>query len=221
MSVEQMRARHHASNAGSHDDCFGISLSLTTNSIAMQDPISVEILEQCRLQDRKAQRILYEKLFSSSMRVCKRYSSNQEEAMEILNAGFLKVFTQLEKFNGKGSFEGWVHRIMVNTSMDHLRAEKKYHSLFISREDFEYLPEEESINQEDYSDVSLDIMYGMIRNLPQASQMVFNLYVFDNYSHEEISHELGIAEGTSKWHLSNARKILQKEISGLMLNQRK
>ena len=216
MSLEQKRAKHSASSAGSSVDCFDLSLGTTSNTASMQETISAEILEQCRLNDRKAQRYLYERLFSGAMKVCKRYSSHPEEAMEMLNAGFLKVFTQIDKYNHKGSFEGWVHRIMVNTALDYLRNEKKYRDLFVNTDTPAEIAEESYPDQMETMDVDLDIIYGMIGELPPASRMVFNLYVFENFSHNEISQETGITVGTSKWHLNNARKMLQEKLYTLM-----
>lgn len=178
----------------------------------MQQLISKEILENCRLNDRKAQRTVYETLFTTSMRVCKRYCNNQEEAMEVLNTGFLKVFTQLEKYSGKGSFEGWVHRIMVNTALDHLRNERKYHDHLMFSEKLEEFPEDDNDEEPENIEITLDALYGMIAELPPATRMVFNLYVFEDFSHEEISQELGISTGTSKWHLHSARNLLQQSV---------
>ncbi|MHC1706396.1 MAG: RNA polymerase sigma factor [Bacteroidales bacterium] len=181
----------------------------------MQDLISQEIINDCRLHDRKAQRLVYERLFSSSMRVCKRYCKNQEEAMEVLNSGFLKVFTQIDKFSGNGSFEGWIYRIMVNTAMDHIRSEKKFRDHLSVSDDLENLAEEETVDEQDFNNLDLDTLYLMINGLPPASRMVFNLYVFDGFSHDDIGRELGISAGTSKWHLSNARKLLQNSIKSV------
>lgn len=211
-----MSAKQKVNNAGSLNDCYALSLESNSSLKYMQEIISKEILENCRLQDRKAQRMVYEKLFSSSMRICKRYCHNPEVAMEILNNGFMKVFTQLEKYTGKGSFEGWVHRIMVNSALDYLRSEKKYKDQFINTNYLQDIPEDATEEQQDYSDISLDILYGMINDLPPASKIVFNLYVFENYSHIEISNELGISVGTSKWHLYSARKILQDKLKNVL-----
>ncbi|MCX6269966.1 MAG: RNA polymerase sigma factor [Bacteroidetes bacterium] len=176
--------------------------------------VSPDIINLCRKNDRKAQRQVYEKLFASSMRVCKRYCNGTEEAMEVLNTAFLKVFTQLDKYGGKGSFEGWVHRIMVNTSLDHLREEKKHHSHFIYPEKMDDVPDEET-DELEYNDIELDSLYRMIGELPPVSRLVFNLYVFENFSHTEIGRELGISVGTSKWHLSFARKFLREKVKAV------
>ena len=121
-----MRTGDVDENTLRHNDGFVISLHSKESPKPMPQLITHEILEGCKMNDRKAQRTVYERLFPSSMRICKRYCPGHEEAMEVLNTGFLKVFTQIEKYGGKGSFEGWVHRIIVNTALDHLRKEKKY-----------------------------------------------------------------------------------------------
>ena len=212
MGSKQKRGNSAACNESSRDDCYDLSLSETTNLKNMQEIISEEIVDQCRLNDRKAQRIVYEKLFPSSMRVCKRYCSSHEEAMEVLNSGFLKVFTQINQFGQKGSFEGWVHRIMVNSCLNYLRAEKKFHDHHLVLAQIQDISVEEDLEIQDYADISLEKLYELIHELPPASRMVFNLFVFENYSHDEIGKELNISAGTSKWHLSNARNMLQQKI---------
>ncbi|MEI6575420.1 MAG: sigma-70 family RNA polymerase sigma factor [Bacteroidota bacterium] len=213
MGIPQLRSKHKAFNAGSHNDCFALSLPETTSPEPMQIGISKEMIENCRHNDRKAQHSVYKQLFSNSLKICKRYSNSPDEAAEVLNSGFLKVFTQIDQYNGKGSFEGWVSRIMVNTSLDHLRNEKKYHEHFIFPENLGEIPAEESSDFQVQEEISLDVLYQMIHELPPASRMVFNLFVFEDFSHEEISKELGISIGTSKWHLSSARKSLQEKIT--------
>jgi len=212
MGAIPLTVKQQAISTGNYNDCFDLPLAITHSPKPMQQSTPSALIESCKTNDRKAQRILYESFYSSSMRVCKRYCNNYDNAMEVLNAGFLKVFTQLDKYTGKGSFEGWVHHIMVNTALDQLRKEKKFHTQFVNMEEFPEMEDEESRDDEDYREISLEEMYRMIQDLPPASRMVFNLYVFDNYSHDEISKALTISPGTSKWHLSSARKTLQEKI---------
>ncbi len=183
----------------------------------MQNLISAEVIHQCRLKDRKAQRTVYEKLFTPSMKVCRRYCRNSEDAMEVLNSGFLSVFTQIDQYNGKGSFEGWVHRIMVNKALDHVRTEKKKNEYFTLSEHLDDFPEEETTEEIDIQSVDIESLYNMIGELPPASRMVFNLYVFEEFSHNEIAKTMGISAGTSKWHLSNARRILKNKVSSIYI----
>lgn len=177
----------------------------------MSELINNMLIENCRNNDRKAQHMVYKTLYSTSIRVCKRYCSSDEEAMEVLNSGFLKVFTHIGDYSGKGSFEGWVHRIMVNTALDYIRKEKMHlHNV-------EFADSMDIIDDNDGNDsfpinIDINILYVMIRELPLASRAVFNLYVFEENSHSEIAMKLGISAGTSKWHLSNARKILKEKI---------
>ncbi len=153
------------------------------------------------------------------MAVCKRYTRNEDQAKDILQDGFIKVFKNIGKFGFNGSFEGWVRRIIVNTAIDFTRKAKNDYLLMNedqSIEDFEndLLDEDE---EEEYN-IPLkvgDVIEGM-GQLSTAYRTVFNLYVFENYSHQEIADALGISVGTSKSNLAKARgnlkKILTKEL---------
>ncbi len=186
----------------------------------MPEKVGTDLIQACGNNDRKAQRRLYELLFPAAMRICRRYCSNGEEAMEVLNTGFLKVFNQIGSYRGQGSFEGWVKRIMVNAALDHVRKEGRYRQQFTRTDHFEDFTEELP-GEEILESIGLASLYGLIGELPTVSRTVFNLYVFEAYSHAEIAKELGISTGTSKWHLSNARNILKVRINALCLQQTK
>ncbi|HRY31717.1 MAG TPA: sigma-70 family RNA polymerase sigma factor [Bacteroidales bacterium] len=186
----------------------------------MPEKVGTDLIQACGNNDRTAQRRVYELLFPAAMRICKRYCSKGEEAMEVLNTGFLKVFMQLGSYRGQGSFEGWVKRIMVNTALDHVRKESKHQQQFILTDQFEEYTEDLP-GEETMSSIGIDLLYGFISELPPVSRMVFNLYVFEEYSHAAIAGELGISTGTSKWHLSNARTILKARINTFCLQESK
>lgn len=164
------------------------------------------IVQECLAGKRQAQEKLYG-LFSAKMfGICLRYCKNYDEAKDILQEGFLKVFSKLEQFNFAGSFEGWVRRIIVNTAIEKLRVQNRNVPL-------EYAPElTEDIAEEDFPLVSAAEMLGMIQELPAQYKMVFNLYVFEKMQHKEIAEMLGISEGGSKSNLSRARAILQEKV---------
>lgn len=173
-----------------------------------------QLIQSCIKKDRKAQYLLYKRYFAFLMSVCIRYKGNEEEAREVLNQGFLKVLNNLEKYSTKVPFEAWIRRIMINTIIDEYRKDKK------RKETFEYTSFEIVEQYSDYhhintADLNFDAeeLQAMIGSLPPSSQKVFNLFAIDGYSHKEISQLLGIKIGASKWHVSNARKLLRQMIS--------
>jgi RNA polymerase sigma-70 factor (ECF subfamily) len=165
-----------------------------------------DLILRCAKQDRLAQKAVFEKLFGKMYPVCKRYMKNDDDAMDVLNNGFLKVFTNIKQFSFQGSFEGWVKRIVINTAIDHIKTNSNYKMQTV----FEIEDNPGSVDNEAMATMELDEVYGMIRMLPPASQSVFNMYAIDGMSHKEIAAEMGISEGTSKWHVSFARQELKR-----------
>ena len=142
------------------------------------------------------------------MGVCLRYAKNKEEAEDFLQEGFVKVFTQLKSFKGKGALEGWIRRIIVNTIIDGLR--KK--SLMFKVVDIEEANDEARADDL-MSEVSIHDLVKMIQELAPGYRAVFNLFAVEGYSHKEIAAQLGISEGTSKSQFAMARKVLKEKIS--------
>ena len=142
--------------------------------------------------------------------VCRRYLKDDDEISQLLNTGFLKIVNGLKGYKNKIPFEAWIKRIMINTVIDHHRKNKKYKEIILYAEN---IPEHKSshlnINQADQMFDAEQLM-SLIKRLPAMTGRVFNMAAIDGYSHREISGMLGISEGTSKWHLSNARKMLQE-----------
>lgn len=139
------------------------------------------------------------------MGVCLRYSRNREEAIEILNEGFLKVFLNLDKYTQGLSFKGWVRRVMINSAIDYFRRnERHYHSLDISHA--QYASTSESI----LDTISEKEIIDAVQRLPASYRIVFNLHVIEGYKHEEIANQLNISSGTSKSNLAMARNKLKK-----------
>ena len=164
-----------------------------------------QLIENCKINDTKAQGELY-KLFSSKLfSVCLKYSRNYAEAEDNLQDAFLTIFNKIEQYKNKGSFEGWLKRITVNTVLQRYRNEKVF----------------EIINEETIEDVELDVdednlsidyLLQIIQELPDRYRLVFNLYVLDGYSHKDIANMLEINVGTSKSNLARARQILKQTI---------
>lgn len=167
-----------------------------------------EIIKLAVENNRQAQQQIYSRFSSKMLSVCRQYIKDIQLAEDVMITAFMKVFTNLSKFENKGSFEGWIRRIMVNECISYLRVQKKVKFT----EDEIYI--EESFNAID-SKFSTDQIQFLIDALPDGYKMVFNLYAIEGYKHNEIAKMLGINEGTSKSQLSHARKMLQTQINTL------
>jgi RNA polymerase sigma-70 factor (ECF subfamily) len=164
------------------------------------------LIQLAQNKDRQAQSAIYKKFSPRMFSVCRQYLKDEQKAEDLLVTAFMKVFTHIDKFENKGSFEGWIRRIMVNECISYLRVNKKI-----------YYTEEESFKEESANDLEIqssveEIQY-MIDSLPVGCKMVFNLYAIDGYKHKEIAEMLDIEEGTSKSQLAYARKMLQAMIT--------
>ncbi len=178
------------------------------------------LITGCAQNHRKSQERIYKLFYGKMMAVCRRYTKNDDQAKDILQDGFIKVFKNIEKFNFDGSFEGWVRRIVVNTAIDFTRKAKNDYLLMNENQSIEDV-ENSLLDDGDDEPYELpfsvgDVIKGM-ESLSNAYRTVFNLYVFENYTHQEIADALGINIGTSKSNLAKARanlkKILVKELT--------
>lgn len=167
-----------------------------------------ELIDLAIDNNRQAQKQIYDLYSPKMLGVCRNYISDIHHAEDILLTGFMKVFTNLKKFEHKGSFEGWIRRIMIYECIDFIRA-KKSQIIHQNNEDL-HLNENESIYE--MEEFSIDDIQYLIDNLPDGYKMVFNLYAIEGYKHQEIAAMLKISEGTSKSQLSHARKLLQNQI---------
>jgi RNA polymerase sigma-70 factor (ECF subfamily) len=167
-----------------------------------------QIVNGCIKKNAIAQEYLYNKFARKMMGVCLRYCDSEQEAEDVLQNGFITVFDKLETFNGTGSFEGWIRKIMVNTALTNIRKKKKFKQN-IALDDVEFmLPATSHIND----NFATNDLLKIIQQLPTGSRTVFNLYAIEGYSHSEIGEMLNISEGTSKSQYSRARAYLQKVI---------
>ena len=160
------------------------------------------IIKLATENNRHAQQQIYAKCAPKMLSVCRQYIKDVQQAEDVMITAFMKVFVHLKNFEGKGSFEGWIRRIMVNESISFIRAQKKVQ--FVEDQNVQ----EQSFNNIE-SNLSLDDIQFLIDALPEGYKMIFNLYAIDGYKHKEIAEMLGINEGTSKSQLSHARKMLQ------------
>jgi RNA polymerase sigma factor (sigma-70 family) len=167
-----------------------------------------ELINGCISNKREYQKLLYQKFSGKMLSICFRYCKNRQESEDILQDGFVKVFKNIDKFQGAGSFEGWIKRIIVNTALEELR--KKKRKLIVDDiEEMKFQPE--SLEKTD-SALNAKEIIKLIQALPEGYQLIFNLYVIEGYSHKEIAEMLNINEGTSRSQLSKARTYLQKMV---------
>lgn len=171
-----------------------------------------QLIIACRNNIRSAQQELYQQFAPKLMTVCLRYSHDEEAARDLLHDGFIQVFTQIDSYSGKGSFEGWMKRIIVNMAMQNYRKEKKK-ELFLENYKHEQIEEGEIDDTFDIEGVSREDVLKMIQELPTGYQTVFNLYIFEDMSYKEIAQQLGISEVSSRSQFSRAKAMLQKKVA--------
>lgn len=164
-----------------------------------------ELIEKCKEEDVKAQGELYTLYANKLYSICLKYSKNVAEAQDNLQDAFLTIFKSIGQYKNKGSFEGWMKRITVNTVLQKFRKERYFE---IVNDAIAEEPELEIEEQE----VSLDYLLKLIQELPDRYRLVFNLYVLDDFSHQEIADMIGITVGTSKSNLARARMILKNKL---------
>lgn len=168
----------------------------------------LQIIDGCIEQDRHSQELLYKKLYGFAMKICLRYADNKYEASDVLNEGFFKAFTNIEKYDKSWPFKAWLSKIMYNASIDYYRTNLKWNQT-VGLEKSDVKMNETSIEHKlDYED-----LLSMIQSLPPAYRLVFNLYAVDGYSHEEIAEMTGISASTSRSNLHKARLKLQQMLS--------
>jgi len=165
-----------------------------------------KLIIKCKKQDIKAQGELYAKFSGTLFTLCLKYSKNYAEAQDNLQDAFMTIFEKIKQYKNKGSFEGWMKRIVINTALQRYRKESV---LDIIKEDTLV---EKTVEVEVNETPTLDFLLHIIQQLPDRYRLVFNLYVLDGYSHKEIAKLLNISVGTSKSNLSRARYLLKDKI---------
>ncbi len=193
---------HHFASINSntlkpHDNCYQMPFS--KSALSEQD-----LVKGCTLNDRRVQELLYKQYCSSLMALCKSYAKNEEDAVEMLQDGFLKVFQQILSYDAsRSSLYTWMRTIMIRTAIDFLRKQNKKNISVEWKEEHEPFIEAEALQR-----MSAQQIQYMLQHLSATTRTVFNLYITEGYNHKEIGDLLKISEGTSKWHLSEARKYL-------------
>lgn len=169
-----------------------------------------DIINGCKKQNRQAQEKLYRSFYKAMMTLCVRYTKNEVDAMEVMNTGFYKVYKHIEKFDAKqASLYTWIRTIIINSCLDFIKKTKE------TKVEFGELDQaaDADVPPVVISSMSATEILKLVRSLPPATQAVFNLFVMEGYSHNEIATMMNISAGTSKWHLSEARKKLQQMIT--------
>ena len=183
------------------------SYSEATNPAELHD-----IIAGCMRNERGAQEKLYRMFHARMMGVACRYLPDRSLAEDAVNLGFLKAFKKIDRFSFQGSFEGWLRKIVLRSALDSIRENEKYNDKIVFVEKEEYI-------ERDHGDrMYYDQLLQLINTLPKTTRTVFNLSVMDGLQHKEIAELLGMSEGTSKWHLSEGRRILKEKIEKLQLN---
>ena len=178
-----------------------------------------ELIEQCRKQNGKAQKILYDRYAGLLLGICMRYVYERSEAEDILQEGFLKIFTKISEFEGRGSFEGWMKRVIVNTAITHYHKNLKHNKYHYDITDVQETKFENIVYKD--SEFTGDELLKIINSLPEGYKMIFNLYAIEGFKHKEISALLKIDINTSKSQYSRAKKLIRKKLNQLKREAKK
>ncbi|MDX1906650.1 MAG: RNA polymerase sigma factor [Bacteroidia bacterium] len=169
-----------------------------------------ELVAGCQREDPRYQRALYNRYYRLMFGVCLRYTDNRDDAQDIMQEGFVRVYKHIGTFKGQGSFEGWIRRIMIHACIEHYRRKSRHIMVSVD------YAGDVSFDAEAWSMLSMGEILSLIRELPPGYRTVFNLYAVEGYSHEEISLMLNISTGTSKSQLSRAKRLLQDRLINMM-----
>ena len=168
-------------------------------------------VQDCRKGSTRAQHKLFKYFYGSVMSICMRYAGSTDEAADMLNEGFLKVFSNLDKYENSGSFEAWLKRVVCNAALDYRRRYDKNVEL-VDIDDIQEVHLSDYYVNDAISKISSNEIVRLIQQLPPVTRMVFNMFLFEGYSHREIAQQLNITENTSAWHVNNARTRLKEEL---------
>ena len=168
-------------------------------------------VHDCRKGSTRAQHKLFKYFYGAVMSICMRYAGSTDEAADMLNEGFLKVFSNLDKYENSGSFEAWLKRVVCNAALDYRRKYDRNVNL-VDIDDVQDSHFSDYNVNDAISKISSEEIVGLIQQLPPATRVVFNMFVFEGFSHREIAQQLGISENTSAWHVNQARCCLKESI---------
>ncbi len=168
-------------------------------------------IEGCKLGNAAHQQQLYRYCFQPMMKVCLRYHKNMDDAGASYNTAMQNVLTKINQYENKGAFLGWVQKIMVNSCLNSLKQKTTFELKEITENEYNSF----IVVPDAYSNLDSKTILQLVQSLPQTSAMVFNMYVMEGFTHEQIAKQLTITIGTSKWHLNNARTILKEQIKNI------
>ena len=173
--------------------------------MSLQSTLSEQdLIKGCIRNDRRMQEVFYKQYCSSMLIICRSYAKNEQDAIEVLQDGFLKIFQQIDRYDStKASIYTWMRTIMIRTAIDFLRKRNKRQVAIEWKEEHDPTIDAEALER-----MSAQQILSLLQLLPATTRAVFNLYITEGYNHREIGEILNISEGTSKWHLSEARKYL-------------
>ena len=187
------------------DATFFGSLESEYTASAMDD---ITLVTECAKGSSKAQRALFDKFAPRMLAVCSRYMKNRDEAEDVLQDGFVKVFQKIADFKMEGSLEGWILRVMVNTALDTIRKNKK----FLDNVSVDDVHHKVSYTDHQFDNMNVDQLMILINSMPDGYRVVFNMFAIEGYSHKEIADTLGVTENTSKSQYLRARAFLRTQL---------
>ena len=188
-----------------------MSIALAYNTTGHASELE-QLIQGCIHNERGAQEKLYHLFYPRMMALVRRYIDQETQAEEVMNNGYLRAFQKIGQYNFQGSFEGWLRKIIFHAVADYVKQNSRYSSKVVLVEKDEYV-------HKDHADkLYYDQLLKLVHALPEATRNVFNMYVMDGFTHREIGNLLGISEGTSKWHLSEGRRLLKDTIEKMELH---
>ena len=187
---------------------MSIALAYTTSSASELE----QLIQGCIRNERGAQEKVYRLFYPKMMSMVRRYIHHEMQAEEVMNNGYLRAFQKIKQYTFQGSFEGWLKKIIFHAVADYVKQNASYSTKIVLVEKDQYV-------EKDHADkMYYDQLMKLVQALPVATRTVFNMYVIEGFTHKEIGNILGISEGTSKWHLSEGRKVLKEKIERMELN---
>ena len=188
-----------------------MSIALVYNATGQASELE-QLIQGCIHNERGAQEKLYHLFYPRMMALVRRYIDQETQAEEVMNNGYLRAFQKIGQYNFQGSFEGWLRKIIFHAVADYVKQNSRYSNKVVLIEKDEYV-------HKDHADkLYYDQLLKLVHALPDATRNVFNMYVMEGFTHKEIGNLLGISEGTSKWHLSEGRRLLKDKIEKLELH---
>jgi RNA polymerase sigma-70 factor (ECF subfamily) len=181
-----------------------------TKPILLTDPLEI-IIKGCREDNMQSQEQLYRHCYPEMIKICCRYAGDLDKAGIIFNNAMLRVFKSIRNYRHEGKFMGWIKVIVVNCALDFIKKDNKFREVQLTA----VQDEQVSIGEEVFARVSVKEIQKVINQLPRATATVFNLFIYEGFTHPQIAVELGISEGTSKWHVNEGRKIMKSKLEAL------